>query len=650
MTDYLLTTVSVPESDSTNAVDVDESGLVVGDYHRVSDGRTIPFVFDSHNNSYTELPPGQEIETASGINDAGLVVGEYVIFNAHQSSGFVYDAKTADYKQFNVGTTTSPAAINTGGTVTGSAFMAVGDRNHGTTVGFLYDTSTQISTTFEVTGYSATLPVSINDSRQVVGSATNFGSIASGVVGFLLSNGVTSIIDVSGSTATRPTQINNSGMIAGDYQTADATWGFLDNSTTGAISTIQIAGATSTFAESINDSGEVVGYFTDTTGHDHGYIFDSATSSYEFYDAPGATDTKLTRVNDSGQLVGSSEGASGSQSFILTPRTTIPCYCSGTAILTDRGYRPVDCLSIGDCVVTFAGQRRPIYWIGRRHVDLVRHLEPASVQPIRIVAGAFGESLPTRDVWMSPGHNVLMGDVLIPVGLLVNGTTIAQQSVDQVTYWHVELESHDVLLAEGLPAESYIDTGNRTAFENGGTTVQMHPDFRSRRDAATCAPIRKSGAEVEAARSKLIDRAVALGYPLDSSSDVHVLADDVRIEPIDFGPSRMAFVIPAESETIVLRSRTFVAGHTKACSVGDDRHLGICIDRLQIDGDELDLCSDLPSDGWHELEVYGDRVQRWTTGTTRLPDRTRLVIIDLCGHGLYWSEGRASLNSIHAYS
>src|ERR1019366_10641252 len=54
--------------------------------------------------------------------------------------------------------------------------------------------------------------------------------------------------------------------------------------------------------------------------------------------------------------------------------------------------------------------------------------------------------------------------VLIPIRYLVNGRSIAQEARDEVTYWHVELARHDILLAEGLPAESYLDTGNRDAF------------------------------------------------------------------------------------------------------------------------------------------------------------------------------------------
>ena len=79
-------------------------------------------------------------------------------------------------------------------------------------------------------------------------------------------------------------------------------------------------------------------------------------------------------------------------------------------------------------------------------------------------AGAFSEGAPRRDLLLSPDHAVYIDDVLIPIRYLVNGVSIVQQTVDAVTYWHVELPEHDVLLAEGLPAESFLDTGANTRY------------------------------------------------------------------------------------------------------------------------------------------------------------------------------------------
>jgi hypothetical protein len=130
------------------------------------------------------------------------------------------------------------------------------------------------------------------------------------------------------------------------------------------------------------------------------------------------------------------------------------------------------------------------------------------VWPVRVAAGAFGEKIPHRDLWLSPDHAVYVDGVLIPIRLLVNGETIKQEERNEVTYWHVELEQHDVILAEGLPCESYLDTGNRAAFANCHSIVQLHPELTSEiREARGCAPLVVAGDAIEAARSRILDHA-----------------------------------------------------------------------------------------------------------------------------------------------
>ena len=102
---------------------------------------------------------------------------------------------------------------------------------------------------------------------------------------------------------------------------------------------------------------------------------------------------------------------------------------------------------------------------------------------------------------------------LIPVRYLVNGTTVALEPVEKVFYYHLELARHDVLLANGLPCESYLDTGNRAAFENGGVVLDLNPKFALAVWAAqACAPLVRGGAALRAVRRQLLDRAEALGF------------------------------------------------------------------------------------------------------------------------------------------
>ena len=153
------------------------------------------------------------------------------------------------------------------------------------------------------------------------------------------------------------------------------------------------------------------------------------------------------------------------------------CFCAGTRIATPGGEVPVEDISIGDLVVTAAGVHRPVKWIGRRsYVGRFVNGNPEAL-PICFAAGSLGEGLPRRDLFVSPGHAMLVEDQLIHAQLLVNGVTITQaKAVESITYFNLELNDHDVVLAEGAPAESFYDNGLRNAFANAAEFARLYPD------------------------------------------------------------------------------------------------------------------------------------------------------------------------------
>jgi hypothetical protein len=180
-------------------------------------------------------------------------------------------------------------------------------------------------------------------------------------------------------------------------------------------------------------------------------------------------------------ILGSSIGANGFNTSSAGNTYTVPaspqtpfslptidapsCFARGTSIATPSGARAVEDLVAGDIVLTVSGQSQAIQWIAYREIHCAAHRQPARVMPVRIEAGAFGPGLPVRDLFLSPEHAVLDGGALVPVHCLVNGATIRQMPVEHIAYYHVELARHDVVLAEGLPAESYRETGNRMAMQ-----------------------------------------------------------------------------------------------------------------------------------------------------------------------------------------
>ncbi|UYW33605.1 Hint domain-containing protein [Methylorubrum extorquens] len=208
----------------------------------------------------------------------------------------------------------------------------------------------------------------------------------------------------------------------------------------------------------------------------------------------------------------------------------VVCFTTGTLIRTARGEVAVEDLRVGDLAVTASGLLRPITWIGNRDLDGEGTALPHDQQPVRIRADAFGPGLPARDLRLSHGHPVLVGaDVngeggaLVPVMCLINGTTIVREPATQVTYWHIELDAHDILLAEGLAAESYYDMGSRVWFA-GADGPLTDPDFVPVGAYGRCRPVAVDGLLVQAERLRL--DAIFAGS-LDAQCDW--TADDVWV-------------------------------------------------------------------------------------------------------------------------
>lgn len=154
----------------------------------------------------------------------------------------------------------------------------------------------------------------------------------------------------------------------------------------------------------------------------------------------------------------------------------IPCFLEGTLILTDKGSLPVEKLSEGDLVVTSSGVLKPVKWIGKStHVKQLGQAWDATVMPIRVARGAIDPEMPKRDLYLSPEHALYIDGVLVPVKFLVNGTTIAPATpdmADRLDYFHLELDAHDIVYAEGMAAETFRDTGSRKLFENAAETLE----------------------------------------------------------------------------------------------------------------------------------------------------------------------------------
>jgi hypothetical protein len=354
----------------------------------------------------------------------------------------------------------------------------------------------------------------------------------------------------------------------------------------------------------------------------------------------GATDETTgtevsTQFMDAAGDVGPDGGGDNGETFLMSVATSPACFAAGTRIRTARGEVPVERLREGDAVLTArdGGRLAPVRWIGHRRLAPARHLRPWDVNPIRVRAGALGPGQPGRDLLLSPDHALFLDGMLVRARDLLNGATVVQEAAEQITYFHVELDRHDVLFAEGAPAESFLDTGNRAAFDNGGAVVMAHPDFsRAVRDRDACAPLVWQGPALAAVRARLAARAWRIGWALTEQPDLRVIAGGRTIRPTA-QDGAFAFALPANAGDICLRSRSTVPAHILADNT-DTRVLGVAVTKLAFDGRQVPLDCDALGGGWLAPEAG----LRWTNGAAMLrADGARRLELGLAGLRLpYW--------------
>jgi Hint domain len=316
------------------------------------------------------------------------------------------------------------------------------------------------------------------------------------------------------------------------------------------------------------------------------------------------------------------------------------CLMNGVRIHTPHGETPVEDIKVGDAVGVRRDGRNvfePVVWVGYTYIDMARHAHPEDVAPIRIRSGALAEHQPARDLMLSPEHCLVIDGLCIPAKLLVNGGSIvSERSHAPFTYYHLELDRHGVLLADGAPVESYLDTGNRSFFDNAELPQQLHPVFSANRNSErwqtdACAPLAQVPDQVEPIWHRLAQRSEAIGYPVPdvrtvNDADVHILADGRVIRPVSDHDARYVFTIPAGVESVLLSSRFCIPSDKMIAAQRDARRIGVSVSWIAIraDGSETIIPADHPGlgDGWNDPERDGTAVWRWTDGAAVIPWQT----------------------------
>jgi hypothetical protein len=146
----------------------------------------------------------------------------------------------------------------------------------------------------------------------------------------------------------------------------------------------------------------------------------------------------------------------------------LTCFARGTGIATPNGTAAVETLRPGDLVLTADGGSVSVNWVFRQAVNTLLYNEKS--RPVRICAGAMGDGLPHSDLTVTADHGMILDGYVINASALVNGDTIdfvpMAELEDSFTVYHIETKNHDVILASGAPAETFIDAVGRAAFDN----------------------------------------------------------------------------------------------------------------------------------------------------------------------------------------
>jgi Hint domain len=284
-----------------------------------------------------------------------------------------------------------------------------------------------------------------------------------------------------------------------------------------------------------------------------------------------------------------SDKASGA---LITLGGEMACLAQGTRLLTPNGYVPVEAFKPGDPIITRLGIRRPVRWIGRRRMqaDLKGRQD---MRPVVVLPGALGPLRPGKPVRLSPSHAVFVDGVLVPVMHLVNGATILREKgLGAVSYFHIELDRHDVLMAEGLEVESYLDTGNRGEF---------HQELGIRGNAARpCAPLVTNGPKLACIRRRLHEAALRAGFSLDHEPHLRGIIGETMLTPElrRSGAVRVArfllpLLLPPATGRMLLRAKCAAPADTDPDS-DDRRELALCLHQPRAVRQRL-----LLGDGWY---------------------------------------------------
>ena len=317
--------------------------------------------------------------------------------------------------------------------------------------------------------------------------------------------------------------------------------------------------------------------------------------------------------------------------------STLTCFLTGSLIRTQDGEVAVEALRFGDNVAVYVNGReeiRPVTWAGHRHMT-VRAGAPADEAgyPVRIMKDAIASGVPHTDLLVTPEHCLFLNGKFIPARMLVNGRSIHYDlSITSYDYFHIETADHSVIMANGLLTESFLDTGNRSSFQQDGNVFSIGSNVKNWADNAA-APLTTDRAAVEplfrdiAARADMAGlESVVADTVLTEDADLHLMTEDgTVIRKMRETNGYAMFMLPQNVHSVRLMSRTSRPSDIVGPFVDDRRQLGVLVGHIALydAGSTSALSAHLTESELAGWSVQEGKASRWTTGNAeiQIPNR-----------------------------
>lgn len=325
--------------------------------------------------------------------------------------------------------------------------------------------------------------------------------------------------------------------------------------------------------------------------------------------------------------------------------TTTACFLKGASILTERGEIPVESLAAGDLIACESDRQityRPIKWVGCE----LNHFAPynpvdQSGYPIRICANALADGVPHTDLLITAEHCLYIEGRFVPARMLVNDISIYYDRTRPIYhYYHIELEEHAIIIANGVRTESYLDTGHEGLF-----TAERSNLAKKSWEADGAADLDTRREFVEPVHAALRDRAIdmfgedtAARPTISHDAGLHLTTRaGKKIYPLRWTGKTCVFLLPVGAREVSLVSRASRPCDSIGPFVDDRRRLGVRVGRIALfaASSTIELKGHLTArtlKGWHDLECSGSR---WTDGSAHLEighvvsTETALLIIEV---------------------